>query len=711
MAKITRLYILLLVLLGLHGLSFAQIKDKNEKKKPSIHLFEVVVVTAELEQQESPTTISEITAEDIQDRTANNLGEALELLPGVHFRLARSKNEQQVTVRGFDQEKVLILMDGIPVSIPYEGQLNLADIPAQNVARIKLVKGVSSTLYGANGMGGVINIITRHGEEKPRFSAQYEGSQYATHNIQVAHGWKVGPFSYYGAFSHRESNGYPLSETFAPPEAVLVSMSRAPSNPPSIPNVPIAPDEKSRDNGDFTRDAFTFTGTVDIGSRNTLGVSFEHYDNQYGAPPVPIYREHRRGFFYFPRYWRFTDWNRSTINVLEESRISDDFTIKSRFFYDMYDNTLEIYDDPSYTTQNRIGPPSGSSFYNDYDVGFSIYGYWKGIPRSELRAALNYRRDVHRDTFAGGPTDRLSGDTWSIGIEDEIQLSPKMSLTPGISFNFFDKRERFQSSEHLQAGEDISSVSPQIGLRYAASARVSLYGSAGRKIRFPTMRNLYADGVIGPQGNPDLKEERTINYEVGTTLNAGDRWTLGGAFFYSDIKNMINFDNQVGRFEQYAAASMAGVELTANGRITDATDAYFAYTFLRARTDSSVTIENQYYPSLVYRPDELPYKPSHQIDLEIKHRFKFGLDANFNGMYVSEATYYNHADPSNNSVMVATKEKLDDYFLANVRLSQKIAGGFSVYFAVENLGNQRYQTLYLYPAAGRTYRGGIRFEM
>ncbi len=447
-----------LILLYLCGspIIFGQQPSEEEEKRPDIQLFEVVVVTAELEQQESPTTITEITAEEIQGRTVNNLGEALELLPGVHFRLARSKNEQQVTVRGFEQEKVLILMDGIPVSIPYEGQLNLADIPAQNIARIRLIRGVSSSLYGANGMGGVINIITRHGEEQPHFSAQYEGSQYATHHIQVGHGWKKGPFSYYGAFSHRESNGYPLPGTFTLPETVLDSMARAPSNPSSIPNAPIPPDEKSRDNGDYTRNAFTFTGMVDLNSRNTLGLSFEHYDNQYGAPPVPIYREHRRGFFYFPRYWRFTDWNRSMINVLEESRISDSLTIKSRFFYDMYDNLLDIYDDPSYTTQNRIGPPSGSSLYDDYDVGFSVYGYWKGIPRSELRAALNYRRDVHRDTFAGGPTERLSADTWSIGIEDEIELSHKLSITPGIVLIFL---KNARGSNHPRACRQVR-ISP-----------------------------------------------------------------------------------------------------------------------------------------------------------------------------------------------------------------------------------------------------------
>ena len=711
MTKLLNILIFPLLLCNFCVVSYAQADNESEEKKPNIHLFEVVIVTAEAEKPESPTTISEVTAEELRTRTVNNLGEALELLPGVQFRVGRSKNEQQVTVRGFEQENVLILMDGIPISIPYEGQFNLQDIPAQNIESIKLVKGVGSALYGANQMGGVINIISKQGEEKPHFSAQYEGSQYATHNIQVGHGWKIGPFSYYGAFSHRESNGYPLPGTFTLPQDVLDSMAASPSNPPSIPNVPIPPNSGSRDNADYSRNAFTLTGMVDLNPRNTLGVSFEHYDNEYGSPPAPIYREHKKGFFYFPRYWRFTDWNRSTVNVMEESRVSDGLTIKARFFYDAYDNLLNIYDGPTYTTQDRIGPPSGSSLYDDYDAGFSVYGYWKKIPRNEIRAALNYRRDVHEETFAGGPKDRLSADTWSVGIEDEIKLNNKLALTPGISIDFYDKRERYQSSESLPPGEDISSVNPQLGVSFDASTKVNLYGSVGRKSRFPTMRNLYADGVIGPQGNPDLKEESTIAVEIGSKVFANSRLTLGGAFFYNNIDGLINFDNQIGRFEQYADAAITGFELSAKGRIADTTDAYFAYTFLRARSHSDVTIDNNIFEPLVYRPEELPYRPAHQVDFELRHRLSFGMEANLNGNFFSEAFYYDHADPNDNKTLTAIKSRLDSYFLLNAKISQKIIDGFRLYFAVENLTNKTYQTLFLYPAEGRTYRYGVRFEM
>jgi outer membrane receptor protein involved in Fe transport len=132
---------------------------------------------------------------------------------------------------------------------------------------------------------------------------------------------------------------------------------------------------------------------------------------------------------------------------------------------------------------------------------------------------------------------------------------------------------------------------------------------------------------------------------------------------------------------------------------------------MRSRALGDVTINNEYIPSFTYRPDELPYRPAHQFDIEAGYRFRFGLDAGFDGMYVSESVYYNREDPTTNKVMAAIREKLDGYFLANVKFTQKLAGGFSLTFAVKNLLNQQYETLYLYPAAGRSYHGGIKFSL
>jgi outer membrane receptor for ferrienterochelin and colicin len=77
------------------GMTYAQQPAGEQKKRSVVELFETVIVNADYERPEipeSPTTIAEVTAEQLQLRSVANIGQALELLPGVQFRVARAKN-------------------------------------------------------------------------------------------------------------------------------------------------------------------------------------------------------------------------------------------------------------------------------------------------------------------------------------------------------------------------------------------------------------------------------------------------------------------------------------------------------------------------------------------------------------------------------------------------------------------------------------------
>ena len=253
------------------ALTYAQQPTEEQKKKPASSYSKLSSSPQNWERPEipeSPTTIAEVTAEQLQLRSVANIGQALELLPGVQFRVARSKSEEQVTIRGFEQEKVLILMDGIPISLPYEGQINLADIPVQNIASIKLIKGIGSVLYGANGMGGVINVITKRGTK----------SQVSRLNTREA----STPLTIFrwGTAGKKDRSVTTLHLATGRAMAILWrNFDSLPGHPEqhgfaprTLPacKTPIPPDEHSRDNGLFPRNAFTFTGTLALGSKNTL---------------------------------------------------------------------------------------------------------------------------------------------------------------------------------------------------------------------------------------------------------------------------------------------------------------------------------------------------------------------------------------------------------------------------------------------------------
>lgn len=673
-----------------------------------------IVVTGERLVKESPTTISVVTADEISRQNAQDLGEALSLLPGVHFRQGRTKQGLYVSIRGFEQDKVLILLDGVPIYEPYEGLLNLSDIPVQNIAEIKVVKGLASALYGPNTMGGVINIITKKGTTTPKTTLSYQVSDYNTHHAEISHGWKVGDFGYYLAYSHKESDGFKLAEDYSFPEHILTAIASSPS---PISHTPPLLDSGLRDNSDYKRDAVTFTGTYDINDSNEIGVSFEYYTNEYGVPPTVIYRETRSAggtAHWYPRYWRFDDWERYTVNLIGESRISDSLRIKGRFFYDDYENVLNAYDDPTFTTMDRAaGAPSGSSLYDDYNTGFSINAFWDGITNNSIRAGFNLKKDVHRSVWNTDAAEILESYTYSGALEDEITISDGLVLTIGASYDTFDKKKREQSSG-TDTGDDVHSFSPQMGVSYDLSDSVNLFASAGKKIRFPTMRNLYSDGVIGPQGDPNLEKESTYAYESGGKWIISDNVIFEGTLFYNDIENLIIFDNQIGRFEQYSDAKSYGLELSMDLQITQNLLGRISYTYLVAKNDgSTVFIEYDYLPGtgLSYVPDEIPYRPKHKIDMDFTYSFDNGIKISLNGSYLSRQFYYDKEDTTDNTVFTAKKRSLDGYLLLNTKISYDFMEHYQAFIAVDNILDEEYQDIYLSPEPGLAAWLGIKFEI
>ena len=73
-----------------------------------------------------------------------------------------ARNEYNLLVRGFNARRVPVFMDGIPVYVPYDGEMDLGRLPPLIYLVLIFPKGASSVLYGANTMGGAVNLISKN---------------------------------------------------------------------------------------------------------------------------------------------------------------------------------------------------------------------------------------------------------------------------------------------------------------------------------------------------------------------------------------------------------------------------------------------------------------------------------------------------------------------------------------------------------------------
>lgn len=140
---------------------------------PDIGSLEEVVVTATRTPKalkDVPVVTRLITAEDIRKTDATNIQDLLtEELPGLEFTYAMSQ-ETSLNMNGFGGKSVLFLVDGERLAGETMDNIDFNRLNLDNVGQVEVVKGASSALYGANAVGGVVNLITRESKEPWRIN-------------------------------------------------------------------------------------------------------------------------------------------------------------------------------------------------------------------------------------------------------------------------------------------------------------------------------------------------------------------------------------------------------------------------------------------------------------------------------------------------------------------------------------------------------------
>jgi len=174
--------------------------------------LEPVVVTAtktEARVGELGMSVTVVTEDDFKTYHYPSVDEALRNVPGVEIRRSGSFGKTTgITIRGANTKQVQVLVDGVRVKSPTLGEVDLSDLSPDMIERIEIIRGAQSTLYGADAIGGVINIITKKG--KGPFSGYFsqEAGNYDTYATRSGFSGAWGPFDYALGASHMESNGH-----------------------------------------------------------------------------------------------------------------------------------------------------------------------------------------------------------------------------------------------------------------------------------------------------------------------------------------------------------------------------------------------------------------------------------------------------------------------------------------------------------------------
>ena len=629
--------------------------DTLDKNTPLFELGAVTITGKELSPLET-----ELDFEQLEKNERLTVSEALDILPGIHMAELGQKNESSVYIRGFDLKQIPVFIDGIPVYIPYEGYLDLGRFTTFDISKITIEKGPSTVLYGSNAFGGVINILTRKPTE--RFDAQGSlGFMTGGFRTHLNLGTKQEKFYVQTSLSYLKKDFFPLSKKY------------------------ISNDHENggkRDNS-YTKDQkahVKFGYTPDPGQEYAIV-----YTKQKGEKGNPVYAG--TDPFMRQRYWQWPTWDKESIYLLSSNNIGSKSILKSRFYYDQFDNALYSYDDDTYSSQTK--PYAFQSFYNDYSLGGNLLFQTEALSYHHLKLAVFFKQDSHKEFNDEEPAREFMDQTISVALEDENFISDNWILTSGVGFNI---RKSLKADDfNFQTGQisdfpvnNDDGFHLQLGIQHLLPIESSISINWARKTRFATMKDRYSYRLGKSVPNPSLNAE-TVHHISGIFEKQVEKldFNMRSELFYSYLDNVIqsvNFTDDPGltQVQNTGKASFYGCDISVDFIPVKILHSGMAYSFIKRENISD--------PDLKF-----VNVPEHQLmlysDLDL---FKY-LSAHLK--------YSVNSDRYSTSYGVKAK----GFSLFDLILSSRIMPKINVRAGIKNLTDTNYELVDGYPSPGRQY--------
>ncbi|NYT39776.1 TonB-dependent receptor [Sphingomonas sp. R-74633] len=629
--------------------AFAQTDTQAAANDPQ----DAIIVTASrsgegIELKDLPASATVIDAKALDDRQTRFVSDVLRNVPGVAVnRTGGTGSMTQIRIRGTEGNHVLVLIDGIEAADPYQGEFDFGTLIADPSARIEVLRGQQSSLYGSDAIGGVISYTTLSGTEAPGVSVRVEGGSFGTVSTAARMAGVSDKFDYAVSGTWFHTKGTPTARG----------------------------------------------GTRDIGSDNvgtTAKVNWKPSDN-----------------FKLTGVLRYSYTNAET-NDSESNPASPTFgytvdTPGTRFsndaFYGLLAAELTALDGRWTNTLTGQFADTTRTGYTTSGVGYGDKGQrYKGSFVSSLRldtGALVHRItgavDVEREQFrnttpgSGSPFDAFTGKrtTDNLGLVGQYELTAG-GFTGGASIRY-DDNNRFA---------DTTTWRVQAGYRLPTDTRV--HAAYGTGVKNPGYYELYGFSDGKYIGNPNLKPEKSKGWEAGIDQSfLGGKAEIGATYFDSTLTDEIYTTYPAPLFvatpsNRATDSKQHGVEVTA--ALTPVPQLRFdaAYTHLIAKENGVTEVR---------RPGDIASVNATFSSTD--ERFSTTLTVRYNGR-MTDVTF---TDPTYATSPVVT---LKAYTLVNLNAQYKLSPRFSVFGRVENLFDVDYEEVFSTATPGAAAYGGVR---
>ncbi|MGQ9609620.1 MAG: TonB-dependent receptor plug domain-containing protein [bacterium] len=642
----TKLRVLIFLLLVF--CAFAD-KAKCDKDDSTIQLDDIIISATRNPASLNNVTASSslITEDQIKKATTTNLKGLLGSSNLVQILDYGTGSLSSVSIRGSTSSQVLILVDGERLNSPLSGGVDIDNLPLANIKRVEIIRGGQSAMYGADAVGGIINIITKQ-PHKPSIDLWTGAGSFSTYSYGIGVSEQLRSFSGLILFSHDQSKSdFPFLDKNG--RTVI------------------------RENADYKKRNATGKIIWNFSDSTNFTVSLNHSYSDNGSPGMVG--------LYTPEATKRERWNNVKIDIEHDFSSSSSFKASAN-----RRDTVLRYIDPQYPypTDDTHKSNTTSAEIQTFLLKETLIPLTFGIQIRDEDVNSTTVKERNRIAFGGYIQQELRKV-----LSDNLLNIKEVLIFPAIRWDHYSDFE--------------SGLSPKFGLLASFGKNFSIKANAGRSYRAPTMNDLYWPEDPYTSGNPDLKPERSVDMDTGFSLTLikpsiipsismlrisatyfagylkdGIRWTpgQGGKWFPINISEINSSGFEI---ETKIKLSIAD--------ITDLLSLGSNYTFVRAEDKLKRQLTNQ---------------PKHAFG----YNFQIGTEklwAQVQGLYNSKRYYTvqntKWLDPFiKHDIKIGTERRIYGVVKAILILE------------IRNIFDAKYQILADYPLPGREWNVKISFN-
>ncbi len=688
----------------------------NIKLNPSSQLAEVIVVGSQLSKvKNSAFNATAVNTQELVN-TTKTLGEALSKAPGMKIRESGGVgSDMAVTMDGFSGKHVKVFIDGVP----QEGvgsSFSLNNIPVNFADRIEVYRGVVPVGFGADAIGGVINIVTPKRQRKWFLDASYSYGSFNTHKSYVNFGQTLqNGFKYeINAFQNFSDNNYWVDSPVENFETGAINRKKK--------------EHVRRFNDTFHNEAvIAKVGFVNKSwaDRLLLGINYSHMykEVQTGVRQEIVYgQKHRHGHSLMP-----------TLEYGKRNLFTKGLDVSFNANYNR-DNTTNV--DTSSIKYNWLAQtaPLNSPGEQSYQLSKANNNNWSAALTANYRLGDKHVFTVN-DVF--NAFNRSNENLLTTPpSKDEFPKITSKNITgasyrymPNSKFNF----TVFGKQYHQYVCGPMATTSAQ-DVYQSTSRSIDYfgYGAAGtwfmpagfqlkasyeKAYRLPTIEEMFGDEDL-EVGDMSLKPEASHNVNMNLSYNASfgsNILYVEAGFIYRDTRDYIQRNilalsggKSAATYVNYGKVDTKGISISARYSYSKWVSLGGNFTQMNVR-DNMRTAQGSTIGNISYR-ERMPNLPYMFADSDINF-YWHGLGRKSNVLTVTYDNQFTHKFCYYTASIGANKEDymVPDQFAHNLSLSYGINNGrYNISFECRNFTNARLYDNFSLQKAGRAFYGKVR---